>query len=71
MTFQRSCLYHPTLGMRVLEESQHKEYKELLETGVWFTHPNDAKRMRNDYEEQIRRKPKQGRRNAKHETKTL
>lgn len=41
--FERSCLYHPTHGMRVIEESQEEEYKRLLATGVWFDHPNKAR----------------------------
>jgi hypothetical protein len=71
MTFQRSCLYHPTDGMIVIEANQQAEYKRLIDTGVWFDHPNKAKEMRNYHEEQIRRRPRQRRSNAKHETKTI
>lgn len=65
MTFQRSCLYHPTDGMRVIEADNYEEYKRLLETGVWFNHPNKAKEMRNHHEEQIRQHPIKRRRNVK------
>lgn len=51
---QRSCLYHPTEPMRVLEENQEEEYKRLLATGVWFDHPTKAKEMREKYENQIK-----------------
>lgn len=71
MTFQRSCLYHPTDGMIVIEAHQQAEYKRLIDTGVWFDHPNKAKEMRNYHEEQIRQRPRQRRGNAKHETKTI
>ncbi len=71
MTFQRSCLYHPTQGMRVLEESEHDEYERLLETGVWFNHPLKAKEWREDYEKQIRQQPRERRSNAKHPSKTV
>lgn len=42
--FQRSCLFHAEFPMRVLEENQEEEYKRLLQTGEWFTHPNHIKR---------------------------
>jgi hypothetical protein len=50
MKFQRSCLYHPVDGLRVIEEDQEDEYNRLLKTGVWFDHPNKAKEMRIRYE---------------------
>lgn len=65
MLFERSCLYHPTDGMRVIEADQHAEYKRLLETGVWFDHPIKAKEMRSTYEEQIRQRSRKGRIDAK------
>ena len=71
MTFQRSCIYHPTDGMRVIEAHQEEEYRRLLETGFWFKHPTQAKEMRIKHEEQIRRKPGERRKHAKHETKAL
>lgn len=71
MTFQRSCLYHPTDGMRVIEADNEKEYKQLLGTGFWFDHPTKAKEWRENYEGQIRRKPKQRSRNAEHASKAL
>jgi len=43
MTFQRSCLYHPNDGMRVIEAQDEDEYRRLLSTGMWFDHPNKAK----------------------------
>lgn len=64
--FERSCLYHPTDGMRVIEASQENEYERLLATGFWFDHPTKAKEMRTNYEEQIRRKPRERRVNGKH-----
>lgn len=71
MTFQRSCLYHPTKGMVVLEETEEKEYERLLETGVWFDHPLKAKNWSNDYEKQIRQQPRKRRSNAEHPSKTV
>jgi hypothetical protein len=71
MNFQRSCLYHPTDGMRVIEDFNETEYKRLLETGFWFDHPLKAKEWRENYEGQIRRKPRERRSDAKHETKAL
>ena len=71
MLFERSCLYHPTDGMRVIEQDQETQYKRLLATGVWFDHPTKAKEWRENYEGQIRQKPRQRRSNAKHKTKAL
>ena len=45
-----NCIYHPTQAMRVVED---EEYQDLLSTGVWFAHPNDAKAMREKHERQI------------------
>lgn len=71
MSFQRSCLYHPTDGMRVLEESEEEIYKQLLETGVWFDHPTKAKEMRANYEKQIRQQPRKRRVNGEHSPKQI
>ena len=38
---QLSCLYHPDLPMRVLDDEV--EYTRLLNTGEWFESPKDAK----------------------------
>lgn len=54
--FERSCLYHPTEGMRVIEAHQEDEYNRLLQTGEWFDHPNKAKGLGENHEKQIRRK---------------
>lgn len=45
-----NCVYHPTEKMRVVED---EEYKQLLATGVWFAHPNEAKELREKYERKI------------------
>jgi len=45
------CLYHPTLDMQVVDD---EEREKLLETGVWFDHPLQAKQMRLNYEDQIK-----------------
>jgi hypothetical protein len=45
-----NCIYHPTNDMRVVEDD---EYETLLATGVWFKHPNEAKKVREDYEKRI------------------
>lgn len=71
MSFQRSCLFHQTLGMRVIEADQEEEYKRLLETGDWFDHPTKAKNVRENHEEQIRRSTREGRSNAKHASKKV
>lgn len=71
MTFQRSCLYHPTEGMIVIEENQEDEYKRLLATGIWFDHPTKAKEMRCQHEEQIRRLPRKRRSDVKHSSKEI
>ncbi len=47
-----NCIYHPVFPMRVVEDD---EYDKLLASGEWFKHPLEAKNMRKDYEEQIRR----------------
>ena len=47
-----NCIYHPVYPMRVVND---EEYEELLAGGEWFKHPNEAKNVRKDYEEQIRR----------------
>ena len=46
MTFQRSCIYHPTERMRVIEADNENEYIRLLNTGEWFDHPTKAKEAR-------------------------
>ncbi len=62
--FERSCLYHATLAMRVIEENNEAEYKRLLETGEWFDHPLKVKRG-TENEKQIRQHAKQRGRNLK------
>lgn len=54
-----NCIYHPVYPMRVVDD---EEYAKLLASGEWFKHPNEAKNVRTNYEEQIRRdKGKRGR----------
>ena len=45
-----NCIYHPTLEMQVVEDDEKERF---LATGVWFAHPNEALKMRKDYEHQI------------------
>lgn len=47
-----TCLYHPTEKTRVLEDDSEK-FKDLLASGFWFRHPNDAKALRAKYEREI------------------
>lgn len=47
-----NCIYHPVYPMRVVND---EEYEQMLASGEWFKHPNEAKQVRNDYEKQIRR----------------
>lgn len=51
-----TSLYHPTLGAHVFKD---EEVEDKTATGVWFKNPNEAKKMRNDYERQILSRPKQ------------
>lgn len=46
-----NCIYHPTEEMRVVHDD---EYQRLLETGMWFKHPNEAKEVRRKFEEEIK-----------------
>lgn len=65
MPFQRSCIYHINGDVRVLEENQEDEYKQLLETGIWFEHPLKAKEARENNEKQIRQRTRKSSSNAK------
>lgn len=47
-----TCLYHPTEDLRVLDD-ETEEFKKLLNSGVWFRHPTDAKNMREKHERKI------------------
>jgi hypothetical protein len=71
MSFQRSCLYNSKEGMRVIEEDQEEEYKRLLDTGVWFDHPNKVNEKREDYEKPIRQHARKRRVNGEDETKSI
>lgn len=42
--FGRSCLFHATFPMRIMEEDQEETYKQLLASGEWFDHPAKVKR---------------------------
>jgi hypothetical protein len=47
-----TCLYHPTEKARVLDD-ESIEFKDCIDSGAWFRHPNDAKKMREKYERKI------------------
>lgn len=49
---QLSCLYHPYNPMIVTDDEV--KYSELIASGMWFTHPNEAKLLRTDYEQEKR-----------------
>jgi len=60
--YQRSCLYHKTEGMRVIEADQEDIYKRLRDSGEWFDSPVKAKESNivkeKEHEGQIRRRPR-------------
>jgi hypothetical protein len=60
-----NCVYHPTEKMRVVDDS---ERDRLVETGVWFNHPNQAKQLRAEYERRIREGEKPRKRASKRKT---
>ncbi len=62
-----ACIYHPFEKMRVVPIN---EVDKWVATGNWFTHPTEAKKVRDYHEEQIRRKSEQGSRNGKRKTKS-
>lgn len=47
---QLTCLYHPVLEMMVTDDEE--DFNNKIASGLWFTHPSDAIKMRNEYEEQ-------------------
>ena len=51
-----SCLYHIDGSMRVVEDY---DKSGLLETGMWFSHPNEAKKAKELDHGQIRRSTEQ------------
>ena len=59
------CVYHPVEKFRVVEEDVRDK---LLETGVWFNTPTEAKLLRKDYEERIRKGEKPRKQKAKRKT---
>lgn len=61
-----NCIYHPTSEFRVVED---EEYEELLATGVWFKHPNEAKEMRATYEQRLHDEKRKGSSNRKPKTR--
>lgn len=68
--FERSCLYHKKFGMRVIEAHQEDEYKQLLDSGEWFDHPNKVlidKKECSD-EQPIRQHARKGSRNLQQPT---
>jgi len=73
--FQRSCLYHKTEGMRVIEADQEDVYKRLRDSGEWFDSPVKAKEFNiakeKEHEGQIRRVTRKRRSDAEPETKAL
>lgn len=50
-----NCIYHPVENMRVVDDV---EYKRLLDTGEWFAHPDEAKKVREQHERKIPEKPR-------------
>lgn len=52
-----NCIYHPVNDMRVVDDA---EYQTLLDTGVWFKHPNEAKNMREHYEQRLHDEKRKG-----------
>jgi hypothetical protein len=68
MPFERSCLYHRSQPMKVIEEDNEAEYKRLLASGEWFDHPNKAKEDKH-HEEPIRQRTRKGRKNVEHSPK--
>jgi hypothetical protein len=60
------CVYHPVNEMKVVEE---EEGEELIATGVWFKHPNDAKDMRAKYEQRLHDERRKGSSNRKPKTR--
>ncbi len=68
--FERSCIYHATYPMRVIEEDNEAEYKRLLDSGEWFDHPNKVNaKGAIHHEKQIRQQPIQRRSNGKNASK--
>lgn len=61
-----NCIYHPTEEMRVVDND---EYERLLKSGFWFAHPNDAKKMREKYENELRLEQKPRSKKAKQASK--
>lgn len=57
-----TCVYHPVYEMQVVEEPHAAE---LVASGLWFYHPNEAKKVREHHEEQIRWESGEGRENGK------
>ncbi len=43
-----TCLYHPYLEIIVTDDEER--FKELLDSGMWFKHPNEAKQLKEEYE---------------------
>jgi hypothetical protein len=75
------CIYHAFLPMQVMEED---DAKHLIESGVWFPHPNDviknnlikdnviktdSVKKECEYEEPIRREPRKGSKNSERSTR--
>jgi hypothetical protein len=60
------CVFHPVYNMRVVT---YPEREELVASGQWFNHPNDAKKVREQHEEQIRRESEQGCEHGEHTSK--
>ena len=57
------CVFHPVYDMRVVT---YPEREKLVASGQWFNHPNDAKKVREQHEEQIRRESGQGCEHGEH-----
>jgi hypothetical protein len=64
---QLSCLYHPTLPIRVLDDEV--EYNRLLNSGEWFESPKDAKEYGDSKNgERLHVKKRQRRKHVEQET---
>lgn len=53
-----NCIYHPVMDMRVVDDAM---YEDLIASGVWFKHPNEAKEMRAKYEQRLHNEKRKGR----------
>lgn len=62
-----NCVYHPVHNMQVVDDETKDK---LIASGEWFSHPSEAKKVREKYERQIRHDGRKGSKTIKHERKT-